>query len=228
MQRGFAARLAGILGIVAALAGDSAGARAALCREAAETAARRHGIPPEIMQAITLAETGTTRDGRRGPWPWTLNIEGEGRWFDSRREALAAAEAAIAAGRRSTDIGCFQINWRWHGKAFDSVAALLEPAAGADYAARFLKSLHAEAGNWLTAAGWYHSRSPDHAGRYRAVIARHLRRGDGGEPRLAAGRGADRPAPPRAAPVAGAPTAGGVRLSLLTRAAGGLLRVADR
>ena len=66
----------------------------------------------------------------------------------------------MAAGRRSFDVGCFQINYHWHGHNFPSLEAMFDPDTGADYAARFLQSLYAERGNWSAAAGAYHSQTP--------------------------------------------------------------------
>jgi len=101
----------------------SAAAPADLCRRAAVEAADRHGVPREIMLAITLTETR-----RRGdPWPWTLNVEGRGHWFEARADALAHARGALAAGRRSVDVGCFQINTRWHGHNFASLEEMIAP-----------------------------------------------------------------------------------------------------
>ena len=145
-----------------------------LCIDAAREAAARHGVPADVMLAITLVETGTTRNGHRGPWPWTLNVAGAGAWFDSRAEASRAAERAIAGGNRSIDLGCFQINHRWHGMHFPDVGAMLDPAASADYAARFLAGLRAEAGDWTTAIGWYHSRTPGRADAFRARVKRAM------------------------------------------------------
>ncbi len=224
-------RLAILVAVLAAAL--SVGAHAApseLCRSAARAAARTHGVPPAVMLAITEVETGTSRGGQRGPWPWTLNIEGEGRWFDTRAEALAAARRAVAAGRVSTDLGCFQVNHRWHGSEFASLDEMLDPRVSGDYAARFLADLAAEAGDWMIAAGWYHSRTPKHAARYRALIARRLE----GGPRLA-GQPSDRPALARAArrlrsPAGPARAAapGAVALTLLRPARGALLDPAER
>ena len=160
-----------------AAAGVSA-APSRLCEEAAERAARSYGIPPTLMRAIALVESGRTQEGQSAPWPWTLNIEGKGFWFASRSEALDHARVAIARGARSIDLGCFQINRRWHGHAFETLDAMLDPVAGADYAARFLRQLYLETGHWLTAAGFYHSRTADVARRYRARIAGELARID--------------------------------------------------
>jgi len=184
---------------------------AALCRTAADRAAERHGVPPEILRAIALVETGRGE----GPWPWTLNIAGTGVWLGSRGAARERAEAAIAGGETLVDLGCFQLNYHWHGAAFESVDAMLDPARSADYAARFLAGLAAEAGDWEIAAGHYHSRTPRHARRYRALVAAAVARGG------VSSSPAARPEPPPALAAGIAP--GGVRLGLLTRARGGLL-----
>jgi soluble lytic murein transglycosylase-like protein len=151
---------------------------AALCLAAADAAGDRHGVPRAVMRALTRTETGRSRDGALQPWPWTVNMEGEGRWFDSRAEALDYVRQSRARGARSFDVGCFQVNHLWHGEHFASVEAMFDPAANADYAARFLAGLHAETGSWPAAAGYYHSRTPKHFARYRARFEQVMARGD--------------------------------------------------
>jgi hypothetical protein len=155
----------------------------ALCRNAAVAAADRHGVPREVMLAITQVETRTKRGGQAGPWPWTVNVAGKGAWFDSRAAALLHAQQALSAGQRSFDVGCFQLNYRWHGEHFPSVDAMFEPGTSGDYAARFLRELYAETGDWIVASGHYHSRTPVHATRYRDLVARTIERmgGAGGD-----------------------------------------------
>ena len=138
-----------------------------LCQDAARLAADRTGVPYAVLIAISQTETGRSRGGMVEPWPWAINDSGDGSWFASRDEAEAYAESALAAGRTSFDLGCFQLNYRWHNGAFLSVAAMLEPEANALYAARFLIDLYAESGDWSVAAGAYHSRTEVHAARYR-------------------------------------------------------------
>ena len=162
--------------VLAVLPARAAGDPAQLCDRAARMAASRTGVPVAVLRAIALTETGRTRDGRISPWPWTVNMEGAGHWFDSRAEAEAYVRRHQARGARSFDIGCFQINFRWHGAAFDSAAQMFEPEAGALYAAHFLQELYAETGTWPAAAGAYHSRTPALASRYRARFERHLAR----------------------------------------------------
>lgn len=158
--------------VLAAAASDTAARDdpADLCSQAADAAAARHGVPREVMRAITLVETGRRRDGVRQPWPWTVNMEGAGKWFDSRSDALAFVATSRMGGAVSFDIGCFQVNHRWHGDAFASVDAMFEPMLNADYAARFVLSLFEETGAWPTAAGYYHSRTPELAARYQALF----------------------------------------------------------
>lgn len=146
------------------------------CDAAAERAAAVTGVPEHVLKAISRTETGTKQFGGFGPWPWTVNMEGEGRWFDSRAEALDFVRARQAKGARSFDIGCFQVNHLWHGKAFPSVEAMFDPEAGALYAARFLASLKDEFGTWEGAAGAYHSRTPELAAKYVVLFRRMLAR----------------------------------------------------
>ncbi|SEA91595.1 hypothetical protein [Rubrimonas cliftonensis] len=152
---------------------------AATCIAEADRAADKNGVPRAVMRAITRTETGRAVDGALQPWPWTVNMEGVGRWFDDLDAALAYVAREQARGATSFDVGCFQLNHRWHGQAFASVRAMFDPAANADYAARFLVENHAETGDWTLAAGLYHSRTPEFRDRYAARFAHILARGEG-------------------------------------------------
>ena len=143
-----------------------------ICDQAALAAARRHDVPPDVMFAITRTETGRLDKGKLRPWPWTVNMEGVGRWFETADAARAYVFANFKRGARSFDVGCFQINFKWHGAAFGSIEEMFDPHENADYAARFLAKLYAELGNWSQAAGAYHSRTPEFASRYSARFDR--------------------------------------------------------
>lgn len=180
---------------------------AAICEAAAREVARESGVPLSVLRAISLTETGRAKNGAFRPWPWTVNMEGKGVWFPSRAEAQAYVDKHFARGARSFDVGCFQINYRWHGEAFASLDAMFDPLTNTRYAARFLTELHGEFGDWSRAAGAYHSRTPLYANRYRArfdrIRARLGDEGATGETRLAlAGPEAADDAPPVAPPVA--------------------------
>jgi hypothetical protein len=180
---------------------DPIEAGAQVCERAIIAGARRAGVPQDVLHAISLTETGRAQGGRLRPWPWAINREGKGFWFKNREEALAFAEASLAEGRRSFDVGCFQINYHWHGMNFTSLEAMFDPDTGADYAAQFLQSLYGERGNWSAAAGAYHSQTPSRASVYRARFDR-IYAGLGGGPLLTVAA-----APAEAEPVAPAQAA---------------------
>ncbi|WP_233499410.1 lytic transglycosylase domain-containing protein [Pararhodobacter sp. CCB-MM2] len=156
---------------LALAAAPQAWARAELCEAAAAAAAREAGVPVDVMLAISLTETGRRSDGRLRPWPWTANAEGEGHWFETRQEAADFARRLLARGQPLFDLGCFQINWRWHGENFSRPEDLLDPMVAGRYAAHLIARLHDEFGSWEGAAGAYHSRTPQYANRYRARFA---------------------------------------------------------
>ena len=101
-------------------------------------------------------------------------MAGKGRWFDSADEAQAFVFKNYKNGVRNFDVGCFQINFKWHGESFGSIADMFDPIQNAQYAAEFLKSLHRELGDWDTAVGAFHSRTQKFADRYKARFRSHL------------------------------------------------------
>jgi hypothetical protein len=143
-----------------------------MCDAAAWSAAAELDIPASVLRSVTRTETGRARNGELEPWPWTVNMQGKGHWFETESAARAFVEAAFRRGARSFDVGCFQINYKWHGSAFRSIDQMFNPKANALYAARFLSDLYAETGDWSRAAGAYHSRTPQFAEKYRARFDR--------------------------------------------------------
>ena len=154
---------------LASLADERESAR---CEAAIAQGARDSGVPQEVLHAISLTETGRQQGGRLRPWPWAINREGQGYWFKTREEAMHFARTSLAEGRKSFDVGCFQINYRWHGHNFTSLDAMFDPVTGARYAGQFLSDLFAESGDWSRAAGSYHSRTPHFANIYRTRFDR--------------------------------------------------------
>lgn len=160
------------------LAAPGPRADAGVCIAAIRQAEAAYGIPSDLLLAIGLQEAGMSYKGSMTIWPWSLNVEGQGFRFDTRAEAEAFLSSELAQGTRSIDVGCLQVNLRWHPDAFPSPAAGFDPAANADYAARFLRGLYLETGDWLQAAGRYHSATPDLKDIYLAGIRKHLSRLD--------------------------------------------------
>lgn len=145
-----------------------------LCDSAAKEAAIAADVPIDIMLAVTRTETGRNQGGQLVPWPWAVNSQGTGYWLDNRAAALRLVKKQIALGIENFDIGCFQINYRWHGHAFQSLEDMLNPKINAAYAAGFLRRLFLEQGNWNDAVGAFHSRTPKFAKIYKARFQRIL------------------------------------------------------
>ncbi len=150
------------IGLCAAGTALAQSAPAPTCRPAIVASERASGLPPQVLGAIGLVESGRVnpRTGLAAPWPWTINVAGTGRMFDSAADAIAAVKVAQAAGVQSIDVGCMQINLLYHPHAFDTLQDAFDPAANVRYAAGFLARLHDRTGDWSAAIAAYHSATP--------------------------------------------------------------------
>ena len=145
-----------------------------LCVLHAQRVERLQELPPGLLQAIALVESGRKRSwqDQRRPWPWTVRAGGEGWHLPSKDTALGLIRRMQDAGRTSIDVGCMQINLQFHGHAFSSLQEALDPASNIAYAGSFLRSLRAETGSWRGAAAYYHSRDPTRGTRYLEKVTR--------------------------------------------------------
>ena len=152
--------------------GAAAGEQGVLCRRAIRQAEMGSSVPAHMLVAIARVESGR-RDpatGRSHPWPWTINAEGRGHYFETKAEAVAYARQLQARGVRSFDTGCMQVNQYHHPNAFASLEEAFDPLANARYAVRFLTQLFEKTGSWETASSWYHSANPEHGVPYRGRV----------------------------------------------------------
>jgi hypothetical protein len=142
------------------------------CSAAIVASERKYGITKGLLAAIGMVESGRPDPvtGRATPWPWTINVEGQGYFYDSKIDAIAAVQAFQARGIRSIDVGCVQINLLHHPNAFATLDEAFDPQSNAAYGARFLKSLYAGLGDWANAAAAYHSMTPEVAAPYRERV----------------------------------------------------------
>jgi len=141
--------------------------------------ATAHGIPPTIFYAMALTESGRYIEGQSSsrPWPWTLNIHGEGGYYPTRHAAAEALREALSAGKDSVDIGLMQVNWRYHDKALRSPEAALDPYQNLNVAAAILVRCYRERHDWWAAVGCYHAPNHEARGeRYRERVRGHWKR----------------------------------------------------
>lgn len=160
------------------------GATPRLCTAAVARASAAHSLPGGLLNAISLAETGRWDDSKKASfaWPWTVTSGGGGKFFPSKAAAIAHVEQLKSAGVRNIDVGCMQINLRYHPDAFANLEAAFDPAANAQYAAKFLAGLKRQSQSWQAAIGRYHSATPVLARSYLDKVARLWR----GEKQMAA------------------------------------------
>ena len=80
-------------------------------------AASLHQVPPEVLYAVATAESVVSLKVGRRPWPWTLNVAGEGFHFATRQAACDALVLALQE-TRVVDVGIAQLNVRWQPQLF--------------------------------------------------------------------------------------------------------------
>jgi hypothetical protein len=153
---------------------------ATLCESAVASAEYAARLPARLLAAISLTETGRTdpASGRLRAWPWAINAEGTGWFFDTPEQAIAAVRALQARGVRSIDVGCLQVNLMYHGQAFSTLEEAFDPPANAAYAAKFLNTLFDDGKDWARAIAGYHSQIPGLGAAYRAVVMARWQRSD--------------------------------------------------
>lgn len=146
-----------------------------VCLAEARRAEVQHGIPRGLLQSITRVEAGRkTVTGEYMPWPWTLNDQGKGLFFDTKQATVDYLQEAVSAADHSVDAGCMQINTKWHMDGFFELADMLDPVQNADYAASFLLDLHAAHQSWDGAVKHYHSSDPAKHVQYHARVLGEL------------------------------------------------------
>jgi hypothetical protein len=167
-----------------------------VCGTIAERTEVAEGIPPGLIRAVTLVESGRwlPDDQRTQAWPWTVTAGPNTFYLPTKRAALEKVEELQASGRSNIDVGCMQINLGYHGDAFASLEDALDPARNIAYGAKFLKQLRLETRSWARATALYHSSDPDLGQVYRAKVYRRwheLRRDRLSRPVRVAGTTAD-------------------------------------
>ncbi len=125
------------------------------------------------------------RSAQQHPWLLRLDYPDQSQrlFFASRRDAMSAldqtkANAALLGinrpsdweirklDTRSVDIGLMQINWKFHGRHFDSPEQLFEPEVNVMYAAKYLKKLLYQHGSTERAVAFYHSNTQQYQAKY--------------------------------------------------------------
>ena len=135
-----------------------------ICEEEIIKAERKYDIPKGLLLAISSVESSMK--------PYAINNNGISYYPESYDHAERLLKNLITQGQSNIDIGCMQLNWRWHQENFLNPQQMLNPVENIEYAAKFLISLHQEAGgSWHQAVRYYHTRNPTMNKKYSRKIA---------------------------------------------------------
>ena len=129
-----------------------------VCETVALEAENAFNLPSGILTSIARVESGRKTDtGVYRAWPWTINDNGKGLFFDTRKSAVDYIVKQKEFDNTRIDIGCMQISVKWHSHAFSSPESMLDPYTNIAYAAVFLEELYQTHGDWELAIKYYHS-----------------------------------------------------------------------
>ena len=145
-----------------------------ICRDETRAAERSHVVPSHLLTAISMAESGRWNGEQRAnlAWPWTVTARGEGHFYPTKAAAIAAVRNLKAEGLSNIDVGCMQINLKYHPNAFKNLEQAFTPKANVAYAASLVKTHFATHKSWIKAASAYHSTTPKLNRKYKVKLVR--------------------------------------------------------
>ena len=143
-----------------------------LCQRATAGQEAARQIPRKLLHAISIAESGRWDKNRREniAWPWTVTSGGKGRYLPTKQAAIRAVRKLKRQGVWNIDVGCMQINLKYHPTAFKSLDDAFDPAKNTAYAAEFLVKLRQDKRSWVQAVKHYHSATRALHNPYRAKV----------------------------------------------------------
>lgn len=121
---------------------------------------QKYKIPSNILQAIARVESARLYKNKLEIWPWTVQSQGRSYYLSSKERAVKIVEQLLNQGIDDIDVGCMQVNLKYHPNAFKDLSSAFEPTQNIAYAARYLKSLYDSYKSWSKAIAYYHSRNP--------------------------------------------------------------------
>ena len=134
------------------------------CNYLTEKYGKIYNLPNKLLTSIALVESGVKKKEFKS-WPWTLNVSGKSKYFENKLETLEYLKSKINF-KKSIDVGCMQINTRYHLKNFEDLSDLIEPEQNVKYAANYLLKLYKKHKSWNEAVSRYHSSIPKRKKKY--------------------------------------------------------------
>ena len=117
-------------------------------------------IPTGLLLGIGKAESGRIKNDEIVIWPWTINHAGKSLFFDNKNQMKKYISKHVKEGDNNLDVGCMQINLKWHKHNFKDIKDMIAIEPNVSYAASFLIQLKSKYGTWEKAIKHYHSSDP--------------------------------------------------------------------
>ena len=146
-----------------------------LCSIAIKDVQESHNIKENLLQTIASVESGKYISSikARLPWPWTVHANGKGKYYKTKQEAITAVKQLQASGYTNIDVGCMQINLKYHGSSFKNLEEAFDPKKNVTYSATFLQKLYKKTNDWKKTAMQYHSKNTRRGINYKNRLERH-------------------------------------------------------
>jgi len=162
--------------LLVTLASGSAASAVDLSGSVWEQAADPHEIDPSLLYSVAIIESRTlspTDTGYLHPWPYALNVDGRGEFFQSMDEAVKRLRTVQQKRPEANiDVGPMQISLQWHRHRVQSADSLLNLDTAARVGAAILAEAMASAPNDLElgVGRYHHWRDDSRARRYGARV----------------------------------------------------------
>jgi hypothetical protein len=118
-------------------------------------------LPKGLLTAIGKVESGRfLKNKQYVVWPWTVNHAGKSLFFDTKDQMENYVLKNVRIKDQNIDVGCMQINLKWHKNYFKKINDMLALEPNISYAASFLIQLKNRHGSWDEAIKYYHSSDP--------------------------------------------------------------------
>ena len=131
------------------------------CEKVIETIEDLTDIPKNLILSIGKSESGRIlKNNKHVIWPWTVNHAGKSLFFDTKKQMKKYVLENVEKKDFNLDVGCMQINLKWHKNNFKKISDMFAVEPNVSYAASFLLQLKNKHGSWDKAIKHYHSSDP--------------------------------------------------------------------
>ena len=131
-----------------------------LCEKIIKNIELQTDIPKGLLLGIGKAEAIRKLNNKYIIWPWTINHAGKSLFFDTKKQMTNYVFKNLQKNDLNIDVGCMQINIKWHKNNFKKISDMFEINPNISYAASFIKQLKNRHGSWDEAIKHYHSSDP--------------------------------------------------------------------